>query len=179
VANPSEHEDKLIPVNYFLDGDNLLQFHGVVKEAPAEVWFQNDDLDGISVPMMILNVLASCPMDTRVPLASSILLTGGLCILPGIQGRLIKELTSLLKNIDKFPDPVVKGKLTNAQEHYEFKIFEAPVLSNHLGWLGGAIYGATEIMNTRGYAKEQFLKNGKVPDWSDYYLTTPSKSQHG
>ena len=77
-------------------------------------------------------------------------------MLPGFRKRLLKELNE-----------VAMTKNMNLSEPIEFRVFNLPTKENCVAWLGGAIYGATEAMNLRGFTKEAFLKTGVVPDWSN------------
>lgn len=158
---------KFKPFLYELDGQNFLQFHGIAREKPSEVWFKNDDRDGISIPLMILQVLSICPVDTRKPLAANILITGGTGMLPGLRGRLLKELKTLTANSADtlMNDPVLQERFANG--NYEFKMYDPPVKPNCMAWLGGTLYGATEALGLRGINKEFFLKHGLIPDWCD------------
>jgi actin-related protein len=149
-----------------LDGGNFLTFDGIVREKAAEIWFQNDDLDGISIPVMILESLSKCPIDTRKSLASSILLTGGTGMIPGLKPRLVRELKQLetqveqlkLTRDEKFIEKFGKGI-------YDFKLFNPLVKENCVNWMGGSFYGASDALSLRGVTKEFFLKHGTVPDW--------------
>ncbi|CAG7835002.1 unnamed protein product [Allacma fusca] len=139
-----------------INGDHFLEFDGVAREAAAEVLFQNDDLDGESIPRMVLESLAKCPLDTRKPLARSILVIGGTSMIPGFTKRLLKDLTELTAE-----------KNEDVMEPTEYRAFNLPTKENCVAWLGGSIYGATEATNIRGFTKEYFLKTGVVPDWSN------------
>jgi len=144
----------LSPFVYELDEDHCFTFNGVVREAAAELWFCTDDLDGISIPQMIVDVIAKCPIDCRKTLAESIVLTGGTSMIPGLKSRLIREL-KLLSN------SVLKGQANS------FRLYKCPVKPSCINWVGGAIYGASEAINFRSIPKEHFLKTGTVPDWCD------------
>lgn len=160
---------KLKPFKYELDGENFVEFDGLVREKAAEVWFQNKDPEGNSLPYMILDCLATCPIDTRKKLASSILITGGTAMLPGFKARLIRELKRIesetADNKPDFKDDTFQERYRSGT--YEFRIYTSAIKENCVNWLGGAIYGASEAINLRGVTKEFFMKNGIVPDWCD------------
>lgn len=174
-ASKAAASDMFKPFLYELDGQNFLTFHGVAREKGGEVWFQNDDRDGISVPLMILQVLSTCPVDTRKPLAASLLITGGTGMLPGLRGRLLKELKSLVTHSESLKDPVLQEKFAQGTS-YEFKMYDPPVKENCTAWLGGALYGATEALALRGINKDWFLKHGLVPDWCDLQFSVSGLS---
>ncbi|ODN04542.1 Actin-related protein 10 [Orchesella cincta] len=158
---------QLKPFKYEIDGDNFVEFEGILREQAAEVWFHNKDPEGSSLPYMILDCLASCPIDTRRKLASSILITGGTPMLPGFKARLVRELKKIESELGEtkpdFKDEKFTEKFRNGT--YEFRIFSCPIKENCVNWLGGAVYGASEAVNLRGVTKEFFMKNEIVPDW--------------
>ena len=54
----SSRPEKPLPFCFEINGDNFLRFKGDARVDPADIWFQNDDLDGESLPLMVLNALA-------------------------------------------------------------------------------------------------------------------------
>lgn len=173
LSNPtpealSNLNPQLQPFKYELGGENFVEFNGILREQAAEVWFQNKDPEGGSLPYMLLDCLASCPIDTRKKLASSILICGGTSMIPGFKARLIRELKKIESELGgdekpDFKDEKFVEKFQNGT--YEFRIFSSAIKENCVNWLGGAIYGASEAVNLRGVTKEFFMKNGIVPDW--------------
>jgi len=142
-------------VRYSLGGDSYLEIDGVTREGAAEVLFQMDT-DGFCLGSMILSALQSCPIDTRRELADSLLIVGGTSMMPGFKSRLNQELLYLL-SLPQYSDIKIQ----------EFKIYEPPAKPNLVTWLGGAIFGATDVVVTRSLTREQYLKDPSVPDWSD------------
>jgi len=142
-------------IRYSVGGNNYLEVDGIAREGAAEVLFQMDS-DGNCIGSMVLNALQSCPIDTRRDLASSILIVGGTSMMPGFKSRLNQELLYLL-SLPQYADI----KIT------EFKVYEPPAKPNLVTWLGGAIFGATDVVVTRSLTREQYLKDPSVPDWSD------------
>jgi actin-related protein 10 len=166
LEDPNPNDPKNFrTLSYELDGENFAKFNGSVREQAAELWFQNYDLDGVSIPQMVLQVLSNCPVDTRKELGERILITGGTGMLPGLKGRLLKELKNIVTSADNLLGPVLQERFVNS--NYTFKIYDPPVKENCVNWLGGALYGATEAMALRGVSKEFFLKHGLIPDWCD------------
>jgi len=142
-------------VRYPVGGDSVLEVDGVTREGAAETLWQLDG-DGVSVATMILDAIKSCPIDTRVQLANSLLIVGGISMLPGFKSRLNQELKSLL-SLPKYEDIKIN----------KFKIYQPPAQANLTTWLGGAIFGATDVVVTRSLTREQYLKDPNVPDWAD------------
>lgn len=165
--NYSNLNPQLKPFKYELNGDNFVEFEGILREQAAEIWFKNSDPDGCSLPYMILECLAACPIDVRKKLAASILITGGTSMLPGFKARLVRELKKIESELgDKKPDFKDEKFVDKFKSgSYEFRVFSSPIKENCVNWLGGAIYGCSEAINLRGVTKEFFLKNGTVPDW--------------
>lgn len=97
------------------------------------------------------------PIDSRIALAESILLTGGTSMLPGIKSRLSSELKYLIDQ------PLYKDKCFMK----EFKFHSAPAKENYISWLGGAIFGGTDLLNSRSLSREAYYKEPRVPDWSN------------
>jgi hypothetical protein len=45
-------------------GDLFVEFSGTVRERAGEIWFQNQDLDGISIPQMVLTTISKVREDS-------------------------------------------------------------------------------------------------------------------
>lgn len=173
MANPTPEaiaslNPQLKPFQYEIDGNNFVEFNGILREQAGEVWFQNKDPEGGSLPFMILDCLSTCPIDTRTKLAASILITGGTSMIPGFKSRLVRELKKIESELGVGTKPDSKDdsfveKFKNGA--YEFRVFSSAIKENCVNWLGGAVYGASEAVNLRGVTKEFFMKNGIVPDW--------------
>ena len=58
--NKADKIDQLAmkPFQYKTNHGYSLEFKGIVRGSAAEVWFNNIDLDGESLPLMILDTLA-------------------------------------------------------------------------------------------------------------------------
>lgn len=111
----------------------------------------------------------------RKPLAENILLVGGTAMTPGLKSRLREELIDQL-NSDRYKDKLFLKT---------FKFHSAPAKENYTAWLGGkfskifiyifwilieflgAMYGYTDIVQMKGLTKENYLKDRRVPDWSN------------
>jgi len=142
-------------VKYPVGGDCVLLVDGVTREGAAEILWRMD-ADGISIATMILEALKSSPIDCRKELANSLLLVGGITMVPGFKSRLNQELQSLL-SLPKYDDIKIN----------QFKLHMPPSKPNLTTWLGGAIFGATDVVVTRSLTREQYLKDPCVPDWAN------------
>jgi len=136
-------------------GNQLLLVDGVTREGCAELLWALDE-DEMSVATMILDAIAASPIDCRKELAESLVLVGGGSMLPGFKTRLNQELKSLLAT-SKYETIKIDS----------FKIFQPPSQANYTCWLGGAIFGATDVVVTRSLTREQYLRDPAVPDWSN------------
>lgn len=136
-------------------GDKLLQVDGVTRETSAELLWALDE-DKMSVACMILDAIVASPIDCRAELAASLVLVGGTAMMHGFKARLNQELKSLLAT-PKYSDLKIET----------FKIFRPPAHSNYVSWLGGAIFGATDVVVTRSLSREQYLRDPAVPDWAN------------
>lgn len=143
------------PLRYPVGGEQFILLDSMAREGAAEVLWQMDQ-DGISIASMILDSILSCPVDCRRELASNLLLVGGVTMLPGFKSRLAQELKSLLSQ-PKYATCSIT----------QFKVHQSPARPNLTTWLGGAIFGATDVVITRSLAREQYLKDPAVPDWSN------------
>lgn len=95
-------------------------------------------------------------MDTRRALAENIVLIGGTTMTKGFASRLKTELLSLIQS------DLYENKL----KIQSFKFHTAPAKPNYTAWLGGAIFGITDLPS-RYLTKEMYLKTNRVPDWSN------------
>jgi len=46
------------------------------------------------------------------------------------------------------------------------KMHQTPVSANCTSWLGGAIFGALEVLADRSVTKERYAQDKKIPDWA-------------
>lgn len=91
---------------------------------------------------------------TRHELAENILLIGGTTMAKGFAARLKSELTSL----------VASDLYSNKLKIPHFKFHTAPCKPNYTAWLGGAIFGITDLPS-RCITKDTYLKTNRIPDW--------------
>lgn len=93
----------------------------------------------------------------RKPLAENILVIGGTAMASGFKARLLDELKHLVQQ------PKYESRLALKT----FKFHKPPAKENYVAWLGGAIFGGTDMISTRSLTKEAYVKHNKVPDWAD------------
>ncbi|XP_071834197.1 actin-related protein 10-like [Apostichopus japonicus] len=141
-------------VDYPLDGGSKLLISGKVREVACEVLFEQDREEK-SVSTTILDSIIQCPVDVRKAMAENLVLIGGTVMLPGFAHRLIGELKELLER------PYYKERLAISS----FKIHSPPCEANYTAWLGGALFGAMEILSYRSLSRDAYKQSGKVPDW--------------
>lgn len=144
-------------VDYPVKGDEVIKISGVLRETAFEVLFPEDN-DHLGLPYILLNAILKCPVDMRVELSENILLIGGTSMAMGIAARLKSELQALLKT-NLYADKLFIKTI---------KFHAAPAKQNFISWLGGSIYGGTDLLLTRSLTKEAYAKNPFVPDWSNF-----------
>jgi len=145
-------------VDYPLDGSKLLHVDGRLRERACEVLFERDGED-TSVATLVLDSLVKCPVDTRRALAENIVLMGGTAMLPGFRARLMGELSELILT------PKYKDRLGMRA----FKLHSPPAKENYVAWLGGAIFGALDVLSFRSLSREQYVQGVPIPDWCLQY----------
>ncbi|XP_035893736.1 actin-related protein 10 [Anopheles stephensi] len=144
-------------VDYPAKGDAIVKVSGRLRETAYEVMFPEDN-DRLGLPYIILNAILKCPRDTRVPLANNLVLIGGSTMVQGLTARLKAELLALLKS-DLYKDRLFVQT---------FKFHKAPAEANFTAWLGGSIYGATDLVLTKSISREAYIKNQTIPDFTNY-----------
>ncbi|XP_006815614.1 actin-related protein 10-like [Saccoglossus kowalevskii] len=110
----------------------------------------------MSIATLILESILKCPLDIRRELAENIICVGGTSLLPGFRLRLKAELLDLLNK------PTYKNSLPIPT----IKFHNPPSVANYTAWLGGAIFGALDVLVHRSVSRDSFLQHGRLPDWS-------------
>ncbi|KAH6909165.1 actin family [Coprinopsis sp. MPI-PUGE-AT-0042] len=77
-------------------GLGTLLIPGWIRERAAEVLFEGDDVDECNLAEVLLDTLLKIPVDLRKTLASSLLITGGMAMIPGFIPRLHTEIIRIL-----------------------------------------------------------------------------------
>lgn len=146
----------LVPkVDYPLDGGRILRIEGQIREQTFDILFDGDEEEK-SLATCLLDSLVKCPIDTRTPLAENIVLIGGTVMTPGFKHRLMQEIYCLLQS------PRYKENLFMKT----IKMHQTPISANCTSWLGGAIFGALEVLADRSVTKERYAQEQKIPDWA-------------
>lgn len=144
------------PVDYSIEGKRVIQVSGALRETAFQALFPEDN-DRLGLPYIILDAIVACPVDMRRQLIENIVLVGGTSMVQGLKARLKEEILVLLKS-----------------EWYKEKLFldtvkfhTVPAKENFAAWLGGSIYGGTDLLQTRSLTRDAYSKLSRVPDWSN------------
>ncbi|XP_072383319.1 actin-related protein 10 [Diabrotica undecimpunctata] len=140
-------------VKYPIGGTESIVVSGKVRERTFEILYEEDN-DHYCLSTMILDAILQVDLNLRQKLSENLLLIGGTTMIPGFKARLKEELEHQLKN-ERYSKLHLKG----------FGFHSAPCKENYAAWLGGAIYGATELLNMKAVTKEIYFKDNKLPDW--------------
>ncbi|GLH12764.1 Actin-2, muscle-specific [Gryllus bimaculatus] len=143
-------------VSYQADGSSTVDVPGSARETAYEILFEQDG-DEMSVSTMVLDAILKCPVDMRKDLAENILLMGGTTMATGFKARLMSELKYL----------VTTPKYAKHLAIKVFKVHKPPAKENYVAWLGGSIFGGTDVIVTRSLSKEAYLKENRIPDWAN------------
>ncbi|KYN09628.1 PREDICTED: actin-related protein 10 [Trachymyrmex cornetzi] len=143
------------PPDVTYPGIKRIMIPGEIREKAFEVLWERDN-DNLSLSTMILDAIVKCPLDTRRILAENIILVGGTTMTKGFASRLKSEMLALIES-DLYK--------TNLKVD-SFKFHTAPSKPNYTVWLGGAIFGTTDLP-LRCLTKDVYLKTNRVPDWSN------------
>ncbi|XP_039294457.1 actin-related protein 10 [Nilaparvata lugens] len=152
-------------VSYRVGGSRLITIPGYIRETCHEVFFERDS-DQLSLPNMILDAIVKCNVDMRKQLAENIFLIGGSSMTPGFKYRLSQELKHLIAT------PYYANRL----KINKFKFHASRVKENYVGWLGGSLFGASDLLSVRSLTREGYLNNATVPDWCNLMYNTKSNA---
>uniref|UniRef100_A0A8D8DHP7 Actin-related protein 10 n=1 Tax=Culex pipiens TaxID=7175 RepID=A0A8D8DHP7_CULPI len=154
----SEEKFETCPdVDYPIKGDEIIKIPGILRETAFEVLFPEDN-DHLNLANIILNSILKCPKDMRKALAENLVLVGGTTMVLGLAARLKQELAALLQS-DQYREKLFIKT---------FKFHKPPAKANFTAWLGGSIYGATDLVLTKSIAREAYSKNQQLPDFTNY-----------
>nr|XP_022903365.1 actin-related protein 10 [Onthophagus taurus] len=143
-------------IKYPYGGSKTLNISGKVRELTYELLFEEDN-DHQCISTMILDALSQVDVDSREKLAENIVLIGGTAMAPGFKARLRDELYRQLKN----------ERYSKFKKIKRFLFHTPPAKDNYTAWLGGAIYGATDIVQLKAVTKEQYFEENRFPDWAN------------
>lgn len=144
-------------VDYPIKGDEVIKISGTLRETAYEVLFPEDN-DHLNLANIILNSILKCPKDMRKALAENIVLVGGTTMVLGLASRLKAELVALLQS-EQYKDKLFLKT---------FKFHNPPSKANFTAWLGGSIYGATDLVLSKSIARETYCKHQQLPDFTNY-----------
>ncbi|KAL1138735.1 hypothetical protein AAG570_008797 [Ranatra chinensis] len=156
MISKSEPVKEPPPLKYRIKGDKLILIPGICRETAFEVLFERDN-DTNSIQDLVLKSILECGIDTRKQLAENLFLVGGTVMAPGFKSRFMREVKALLHSpeyCDRLPLNTVK-------------LHNPPAKDNYTCWLGGAIFGATDMLQMRSLSREKYLSLNTVPDWSN------------
>lgn len=155
IKHRDENPPPAVPdVEYPVRGDRIITIPGSVRETAFEALFPEDN-DHLGLPHIILEAILKCPSDMRRELLENIVVIGGTSMVTGLMARLKSELLAQLSS-DLYKDRIFLKTV---------KFHSVPAKSNFTAWLGGSIYGGTDLIGTRSLTKEVFTKHSRVPDW--------------
>nr|XP_023025103.1 actin-related protein 10 [Leptinotarsa decemlineata] len=140
-------------VKFPVGGTDSVIVTGKVRERAFEVLYEEDN-DHLCLSTMILDAILQTDIDLRQKLADNLLMIGGTTMTPGFKARLKEELEKQLK-CNRYSKLNIKS----------FAFHDLPCKENYAAWLGGAIYGATELLNMKAVTKEMYFKENRLPDW--------------
>ncbi|XP_058118509.1 actin-related protein 10 [Anopheles ziemanni] len=147
-------------VDYPVQGEEVIKISGRLRETAYEVMFPEDN-DRLGLPYIILNAIVKCTRDMRIPLANNIVLIGGSTMVQGMAARLKSELLNLSQS-DFYKDRLFVQT---------FRFHSPPSEANFTTWLGGSIYGATDLVLSKSITREAYSKNPTIPDFTNYEET--------
>ncbi|KAK9511828.1 hypothetical protein O3M35_000414 [Rhynocoris fuscipes] len=143
-------------VEYRVGGSCVFHVPGSVRQSAYEPLFEKDN-ERSSLPHLILDAILKCGIDTHKGLAQNILLVGGTVMAPGFKARVMEEVKEMLKT----------PEYSNRLPIKSVKIHQPPGKENYVCWLGGAMFGATDMLPMRTLTKENYFSMKMVPDWSN------------
>ena len=122
--------------------------------SPTKVLFGDVEADEDNIAATVLNSILRCEMVLRRVLISTLVVSGGLCMIPGVLERLTEEMARLL-------DSEEYAALRPLKQH--INIVETEFSRNLLVWTGGSVFGALPALDRFALTKEDFTHGG-VPD---------------
>ena len=155
-------------IDYNLSNNYILNIPGYVREMALEVLFV-DKLDSQqTIPNLILNSILKCPIDLKKELAENVVLIGGTCMLNGFKNRLVKEINHILDQ--------QSGDYANKFVLKSLKYHQPPSMDNYTAWLGGAIFGSLDILDSSSLLNMKYKELEKLPDW--FTITQKNEMVH-
>ena len=121
---------------------------------PESVLFGDIEADQDNIAATVLDSVMKSDMVLRKVLISNLVVSGGLCMIPGVLERLTEEVVKLLDHETYHTLSPLKPFVN---------ILETEFNRNLLVWTGGSIFGSLPALERFSLAREDFIANG-VPD---------------
>eukprot|EP00808_Paulinella_micropora_P012555 g47083.t1 len=137
-------------------GTQMLVLDHSVRVAIGEALFGKND-EALSLSEIVLRCLAKCTPDVRAAVAQNVVLAGATCLLPGLSGRLLEELSVLCEMPEFACAAGLKDRL---------KLACPPFPKHLLAWLGGSIVSALPAERLPLYTAADLTAHQPVPDWT-------------
>ena len=128
---------------------------GYVREMALDIIFVDKMDSSQTIQNLILDTLVKCPIDLKKQLAENVIVMGGTCMLEGFKSRLVSEINFLLS------EKIYSDKLVFSKLGYHVP----PCLENYTAWLGGAIFGNLDILDTYSIQLSKYKDMVSLPDW--------------
>lgn len=128
---------------------------------PERLLFGSVDADEPNIAASVLSALQKCPIDTRKELANSILLVGGLAMLPGVPQRLQQELCSLLEHSDFIKSAALAPWL---------RVVPISFPRNLANWVGASIFGQMANLKAFCITRSEYEEKGFIDRVADTFL---------
>lgn len=141
--------------DYNLYDNMVLHVPGYVREMALDIIFVDKMDSSQTIQNLILDTLVKCPIDLKTQLAENVILMGGTCMLEGFKSRLVSEINFLLS------EKIYSDKLVFSELGYHVP----PCLENYTAWLGGAIFGNLDILDTYSIQLSKYKDMVSLPDW--------------
>jgi actin-related protein 10 len=111
-----------------------------VRWKALEPLFRSDDLEVSTIPQAIATCLLQLPLDLRKPMANSIHLVGGTCMLPGVRTRILEELERLFSQ-----------STYNTLSRLPLSMVSSPFAPHIAPWLGGSLAAVLKAESTSNF----------------------------
>ncbi|KAJ1946507.1 hypothetical protein FBU59_002011 [Linderina macrospora] len=153
-------------------GRGTLKFPGWVRERAAEVLLAGDSTeDHKGIVQSIVTCISNLPVDVRRPLASKILMVGGVSDVPHFRIRLLHDLVAKMRSISKWA--TLADSVALAEDKQQVRESDMVVGSSANGltfkssdrcWIGASLAAAAKIGGVE--LKRDDFDGYSVADWT-------------